>query len=387
MAKPNFIIKENTAYKEGKLLGYYNNVASGITPYEMTLTRASDATVDKSSGIATMSSNVPRVDKNGSLIIEPQRTNLVNYSNDLTNYFNINCTIASNSTTSPDGTQNGSKVTIINSDFTQLSTDVTTNTGTDYTFSFYIKNESMNSVGIRFFRNNDSNPTTTIDLVQGTSTNGTLEDVGNDWYRFSQVINSASSTSIGFQLLQYSNSYNAGDVVYFYGVQVEEGTFPTSYIPTNGSTSTRVKELVKLPTEYSNPSSGATVSYLFDFTPTGINDQFALASQGGSAECLLFLFSDIYLRFDNGNTAFTNLPDVNNYNNQRTKILFIRNANTVSLFINGVKYNDVDVTGLGNMKWFEYIFSVSAADVNYQVHNFQVFEEVLTDSEAIELTQ
>ena len=105
----------------------------------------------------------------------------------------------------------------------------------------------------------------------GSFVDADIEDYGNGWYRC-WVTASFSSESVNFEhllanavgSLQYTGDGTSG--VYMYGCQAESGSYPTSYIPTYGSASTRGLEY------YANNSAssiiGQTEGTLFiEFTP------------------------------------------------------------------------------------------------------------------------
>ena len=75
--------------KEGSLLAY-NDENRNYKPLPFDFTRAGTATVVNRSGlIETVQSGIPRIDfsddANGALLLEPQSTNLITYSEDFSN--------------------------------------------------------------------------------------------------------------------------------------------------------------------------------------------------------------------------------------------------------------------------------------------------------------
>ena len=90
MISPSLIIgSSNWAVKSGSLLGYeYGELSGQYNPIPITGSRASSATYTNRAGtIVSASNDILRVDytysTSGSLLVEPQRTNVVTYSSDL----------------------------------------------------------------------------------------------------------------------------------------------------------------------------------------------------------------------------------------------------------------------------------------------------------------
>jgi len=216
--------------------------------------------------------NVPRVeyDADGNrlgLLVEEQRTNLVTYSEDFTvqagrwtNGQEGGASLTSGLTESPSMSDSVWKLYATSGTGTQLiQENVTVSGATDVVGSVYLKKAEYKYGGIRLLDSSQSaGYSVFIDLDDGsvfdTSTRGTptvsdysVQDVGNGWWRLS-VITSSDGGEVNFTVaISDGTLINSFDVVsfvgdgtsgiYIYGAQVEEGSFPTSYMKNEGTTS------------------------------------------------------------------------------------------------------------------------------------------------------
>lgn len=224
-------------------------------------TRNSSATRVGSNGlIQDVASNLPRIDYSGgvgSWKFEPQRTNLVTYSESFSNSYwsKGNSSITSNSIISPDGSLNADKLTTDSSNATHYidTSSISFTSGVSYTVSIFVKNNNKNLV-IQGSGSVTANAFASFDLKNGVVINesvgtGIIKNFGNDWYRCSLTFTSAATTSgvITFLMGQTRNDSYQGDGtsgLYIYGAQLESGSYPTSYIKSNtGSATTRLADV------------------------------------------------------------------------------------------------------------------------------------------------
>ena len=206
--------------------------------------------------------NLARVDYDGtasSLLVEPERTNIAEYSENFIsgNFWGFqSLSKIDNSIISPDGTQNADKLypsstgdfrgltkgfgSSLNAAAYNLSTFVKKG-GKDF-FFFYNIGSPQGSNGCWF-----NLSTGVIGTVGSAYTNVKIEDVGNDWFRCSATLNYGGTGDYVYLLMSDYNgsltaSVNGTDGIYLWGTQIEEGSYGTSYIPTDGGTVTRVQD-------------------------------------------------------------------------------------------------------------------------------------------------
>jgi len=199
---------------------------------------------------------------NRGLLLESEaRTNLLTYSEDFTDasWSKLNTATLAIDATGPDGQT--SAVTFVDSGATgtgavRIFKNVTVSTSTTYTYSLFAKADQLSKVLL--YVNSFTTPANNgyiFDLTDGTYTaySGTpdmtplVEDYGNGWYRCSVTFTTDAADTSG-QLSAYvvdvteTVALDGTSSILIYGAQFEEGSTPSSYIPTNGATSTRAAE-------------------------------------------------------------------------------------------------------------------------------------------------
>jgi hypothetical protein len=249
-------------YKAAKLYSQIPDSGDG----DLTFARASVATRVNASGlIESVASGVPRLDYTGggcpSLLLEPQRTNLFNFSEQLDNaYWTKGGTVSANSTASPDGFINADKLVEGTGSVLPIVELVTTLTAsTTFTQSVFAKAEGRRYLLI----GNNANTGFAIryccfDLQTGVVvanniSEGTpkIEAYANGFYRCSISFSNSLNIPRAFQYI-YQNAASATPTAYtgdgvsgvsFYGFQLELGSYVSSYIPTLGSSVTRLADV------------------------------------------------------------------------------------------------------------------------------------------------
>ena len=240
------------------------------------------------------------------LLIEEQRTNLLTYSEqfDNTAWSEVNSTVTPSSELSPKG---GTGAYVLTGDGTAQRSALivvipTYNTGDYYSVSIHLKAGTGRYGYLWFGTWNFGNARIILDLLTGlvTSVTGTpsynIITLNNGWFRV-EVSESASTGSSGKSLF-IGVTESPTDIetvttksINIWGAQLEEGSFPTSYIPTAGTQVTRaVDDCVRVLGDEFNPEEGtlyAEAQYLNSNTTTG--GTYGL-TDGTSSQRMLVVF-------------------------------------------------------------------------------------------------
>ena len=232
----------NWATKEGSTLAY-NDENGNFKPLPFDFTRASKATVINKAGlIETVGSGIPRIDflgnTNGALLLEPSRTNLVLTSASGTYG---NSPVSEENTISPDGTNNAVIPTIDGSAdrYQYLINGGTYSTNTKLTYSWYRKRISTPMVDTYL---GDLRPSgVNLSYVGDTKQ---IESNINGYDRFEAVLNITDGSATTTVRMYFGDVIGVGNSsIAYWGHQLEQGSYPTSYIPTQGSTVTRLADI------------------------------------------------------------------------------------------------------------------------------------------------
>jgi len=235
-----------------------NFAAAGRLDSRVTFTRSSTATYTNQIGlIQSAAVNEPRFDYDPvtlaarGLLVEESRTNLLTYSEQVDNaaWTKTSLSVTANSLSAPDGTVTADKFieTAANNLHRVISSSFAAGT---YTISVYAKAGERTKVELV-----TAPVDARFDLSTGTVISGTgasIVSVGNGWYRCVLTFTQAISSSVGYGLLDASgNATYTGDGTsgaYFWGAQLEQGSFSTSYIPTVAASVTRSADVASVNT-------------------------------------------------------------------------------------------------------------------------------------------
>jgi hypothetical protein len=393
------LIVTPNAFKASKLYSIKPTDGSG----DLSVVRATTATRVNSAGlIETVSANVPRLDYTNStcpsILVEPQRTNLVLRSEE----FNVSpwgtlgtTTITPNATNSPSG--NLTADLILGADSTSSVNQIIAGTiGVVYTNSFYIKNN--NSTQSRLMIRNtitavecninwSGSILSSITNLTGTTT---FQSVDNGWYR---IISTYTSLELP-QRPRILPTSTTNQSVYIWGAQLEAGANATSYIPTVASAVTRNADVISKTgisslinsvegcfyVEASSFINGGSFR-LISISDGTTNNRITMGWSSITNTLLVFMNIGGTIRINNNITLFNQTSN--------NKVLFKWGSGNFKVFINGVEKLSLTSVTMPTTNLFNRLgFDLGSSGNNFEgnVNEVIVFPTQLTDTECINLT-
>jgi len=309
-----------------------------------------------------------------SLLLEPASTNLINYSQAISNTPVKNGTFVDNAAISPDGTLNATKLTATTTDpfFYQSITFA----AATYTSSIYVKGIG-DSIG-KEFRIAISSFTTAPKLI-----------VPSEWTRFEFTATVGAGT--GTSGIEITDPAIVGDKVLVWGWQVEQQSYPTSYIPTlTGSAVTRASETLNNAgnSDLFNDSEGvlyAEIAALSD----DLTFRTITLSDGTTSNNVGFGYRN------NSNVIYTFLQGVINSSSVVTvsnitdfnKVAIKYKSGNFAMWVNGVEvYTNAGTFTLNGLSEVSFDNGGGAADFYGKCKTVAVFKEALSDTELACLT-
>lgn len=384
----------NWAGRYQKMLAYKVDNGNYIAN-ELNFQRTTTGTFVNQNGlIEEQELRVPRVDylnnSNGTLLIEPQRTNKSNNSEDFTGtpYIKNNVSVTANQTTSPDGTQNADQL-----DFGSGSgffyENVTTITAAS-TYSVFVK--YIDYQYIQIIGTGDVDHYANFDIQNGivgntgSQSTASIEDYGNGWYRC--IINYNSGTFAGGARVYKTTSLTAGwagggggaGSFYFWGNQMETHTGRstlTSYIPSTSGTSV-TRSYDNFNGYFDEVTTQGTIFIDFEqLAQGGLSYRFQNPSSQNSYGFYFYSGGmDVY-----NNSAF--IVDRSTLEPNNSKVAVSWNGTNVKVFINGNnRTKSGAVASLNTTSKINFNDSSDIANFN----EIKVYDTQLTDEELINLT-
>lgn len=385
---------------------------------DLSVTRATTARRVNSAGlIESVANNVSRLDYTNStcpsILIEPQRTNTTQRSEDFSNVYWVktNSDITSNSVIAPDGVLSADTFSdrVLTSQTYVLTRNESYTSGTAYTSSFFAKNLNRRYVYMRFVSSVfGTNKYVFFDLQLGTiisvasGVTAEIINYGNGWFRCVATSTASVTTTttngvfIGLSDNGVNVSYTNPSVksIYIWGAQLEAGSNATSYIPTTTASVTRNADLISK----TGISSliGQTEGTLFvdmnfnnSASKTDTNRIIEITDGTGS--------NRIIVAFGSSNTIITRVTASGSEQASFTatsisvgvlKIALSYSASGVKFFVNGalIQSNLSATIPLTSRINLGYQGTTSSQQLNDGINSAALWKTALTSQECINLT-
>ena len=383
------------ATKKGSTLAY-NDENNNYKPLPFTTTRDSIATrVNKEGLIEVVDNDIPRIDykdsADGALLLEPQSANLITHSIDLTNSSWVKTgtgtgsapSVTSNYSISPDGTQNADRVIFdlnggtANGDISQVSVTFGSVSSASYTNSVYIKSNTANDYDL---------------VVTDPSGGNVVKTITPQWQRFDNSRTSVTNLSIRIRLRGDESTSDYADVS-IWGAQVEQQSYPTSYIPTSGSSVTRQADTASGSgnSEVFNSQEGVLFLDTKALSNDGTTRTIGL-SDGSNSNRIHFIYYSItngysvnYRVSDSTQVAFTKLGNILDYQ----KIAFKYKSGDFSLWYNGFEIdtdNNTNMMAQGVLNTLSFREEPNSFNYIGKTKEIAYYDEIITDLELEYLT-
>ena len=335
-----------------------------------------------------------------SLLLEPQSTNLVTYSEGLDNWQKSSTNIITSDVISPSGQSNVKKI-ITNNATNQAYSNITATVtqGATYIFSCFAKKGE-----VRFICIVGLNPVTFsyFDLelgVKGTSTvTSKMEDYGNGWYRCSATFTADTTSKFcGIYLTPADDSLSAssipnGDGNYIFGAQLEQQSYATSYIPTNGTVQTRLADSASRSglQDHINSTEGVLYAEIAALSDDGTDKRIALSDGTmnnyisiGYSRFSGNIISEIISRgvLQTVNWGASGVTQTNN-----NKFALSWESGTMKFYVNGTQTNTENVTSPIGLNVLDFSDAVHTLHMYGKVKDLRVYKTALSDEELTNLT-
>jgi len=416
-ARDNLLNRTNTLIANNLLdtatflmvpVGYTTSVIQSIIPNSLlsyggiTFSRGSAATrINSSNVIETLNNNIPQYDYGAtlsfpSLLLEPQRTNNVLYSQDFSNTYWTTSRlnggtgslpiITANYATAPDGTQTAARFQFALNGGTAIGDLSVINKLGIITATYGV---------ISIWMKSNTAATYSVLLRAGGGTALLPQLVTTSWNRYN--FPATNCDGIYWGLRGTFNTSNSADIL-AWGAQVETAAsgsqncaFVTSYIPTTSTTVTRSASTIQKSGIYTNnlvSSVGGT--WLIDLSnnisttsDNGLAQQLGLGNNfvGASADNIWIGGAQASGRLRVWTQVAGVLATTYTTLTLNAKIAVAWNGATISTFVNGTKVNTSSFTpvALDTLRTF-------SVGNTYYINQMALWNTPLTDSQCVTLT-
>lgn len=299
------------------------------------------------------------------IAIEKQSTNIIPYSDDFSQWATIgNAVVTNNFINSPDGTKNAAKIVFDGTANARIEIQVTS-TG-EITQSIYLRTETGTqnvSIGV-------------------ASSDVSIVTVTTEWQRFTHTSSSGTFPRV---------LCNDANTIYVSKAQAENTSFASSYIKTEGATSSRISDgpfTSDFISSVTFPANTSTLVLWFSYN--GKNGDFfkllRFEDSAGGNSLRLEVPTDNTINIYGDNISASGLITNGFTLNPGTlcKIAISYDATQTKVFINGSSVTINAPTGVLNI--INKIYNNTTSMNNINIHRAAVFNTVKTNSELTTLT-
>ena len=300
----------------------------GFNPHSNLIATISSVSVKESTR-----NDLARVDYTGStssLLAEPQRTNTVVYSSDFSQYlYGGTAPTLTTGQLAPDGTYNATKIS-----------------GVIGSTSLYRNAESSTTASRSIYARTVSG-TGTARLTSYNSNTNNLFTLTEEWQRF-ELTGSNSDGGTNFYAADFRGSQTLSEFI-IWGCQSEEATYPTSIIPTSGSTVTRNQDQYSKTgiSDKINSAEGVLFLEMAALSNDGTNRYISI-NNGGALDYLFFRYrsdNQFQIRYRSNNVDSVNQTFSLSNNLDFNKIALSYKLNEFKIFINGLQVGSTITSG------------------------------------------
>ena len=345
--------------------------------------------------------NMPRVDylnnSKGSLILEPQRTNLVRYSEDFSNaaWQVFRGSILTSTTISPEGIYNAYRYeeNADNGQHFLRTQNISMTSGLQYTASVFVRAAELTLISLGSSNSSLWSASATFNLSNGlvTAGSGTIEPIGSNWYRCAvSGLCSTTSTNVGFEITTSSGVGSLGDGLDVYGAQLEAGSNPTTLINTSGSSVTRNADACSLTNVADRiGQTEGTIYGEFDFKDHSTGTRRLLCLTDGSSSNRITTYINTLDKLSvyivNGGAAQADIQ-ATVLTEGTIKYALAYANNSIKLYLNGTQVGTDTSATIPATSDFLVGFEHSGSSSYFNWKNCQIYSTALSDTELATLT-
>ena len=315
--------------------------------------------------------NTPRLDYTDSscpaLLLEPQRTNVLEYSEyfDSSYYTKASGTSLDFGYLAPDGTNSAYKLS--------------GNTASIYAPSV-IDSSYSRSIWAR-----TTSGTGTAQLLSYFGNTNNIFNITEEWQRFEVSSLTVSTGDLNFYAADLRGVSTLDEII-IWGAQAENASYPTSYIPTYGTSVTRNADFSEATFSDNSlaPTNNSTLYFEVELTgqfkESPNQGGFNLKNSAGTLNRLNFNYgyNRVYSNWVTGSTSQIIAPNTLEIGDTLKVAFQLKESG--KLFINGAFKSATQID------WSTYTIGNPEFSYGHKVKNYMLFNSVLTDQELIDLT-